>query len=164
MGRALYGALSPHIRKERTVAEIRRKGHAIWSGDKSGSGTVSTESEALHGERYSFHTRFEDQPGTNPEELIAAAHAGCFSMAFAFTLSENGYTPRYIKTEATCALVPQAGGGFKIARMDLDVTAKVLEIDEEAFQEMVEKADQGCPVSNLLRPGLEIVLRASLAE
>lgn len=146
------------------MAEIRRTGQAIWSGDQAGSGTMSTETRVLDGERYSFGSRFEDQLGTNPEELIAAAHAGCYSMAFAFTLSENGYTPRYIKTEATCTLVPLKGGGFKIARMSLDVTAKVPEIDEDAFQEMVEKADQGCPVSNLLRPGLEIVLQASLAD
>jgi osmotically inducible protein OsmC len=146
------------------MAEIKRRGQAIWSGDEGGSGTVSTETEVLDGEHYSFGSRFEDQRGTNPEELIAAAHAGCYSMALAFTLSEGGYTPRYIKTEATCILEPLRGGGFKIARMELDVSAKVLDIEADAFQEMVEEADQGCPVSNLLRPGLEIALRASLAD
>jgi osmotically inducible protein OsmC len=146
------------------MAEIKRKGQAIWSGDKRGSGTVSTESEVLDSTRYTFKTRFGDQPGTNPEELIAAAHAGCFSMALAATASDKGYTPRYIKTVATCTLVPLDGGGYKIAKMDLDVSAKVLDIDEETFQELVEEADQGCPVSNLLRPGLEITLKASLAE
>ena len=145
------------------MAEIKRVGQAIWSGDAGGSGTLTTESEVLDGAHYSFKTRFHGQPGTNPEELIAAAHAGCYSMALADTLSENGYTPRYVKAEATCTLVPLEGGGFKIARMDLDVTAKVLEIDEDTFQDMVKEADQGCPVSNLLRPGLEIVLQASLA-
>jgi osmotically inducible protein OsmC len=145
------------------MAGIKRKGQAIWSGDTGGSGTVSTESEVLDSERYSFKTRFGDQPGTNPEELIAAAHAGCYSMALAATASDKGYTPHYIKTVATCTLVRLDQGGYKIAKMDLDVTAKILDIDEEAFQELVEEADQGCPVSNLLRPGLEITLKASLA-
>jgi osmotically inducible protein OsmC len=146
------------------MARFRRKGQAIWSGDQGGSGTISTETKVLDGERYTFHTRFGDEPGTNPEELIAAAHAACYSMAFAFTLSENGYTPHYVKTEATCTLVSQDEGGFRIAKMNLDVTAKVPDINKEAFQEMVEQAEQSCPVSNLLRPGVEIAVHASLAE
>jgi osmotically inducible protein OsmC len=146
------------------MAEIKRKGEAIWSGDEKGSGTLSTESEVLDTVRYTFKTRFGDQPGTNPEELIAAAHAGCFSMALAGTISEKGYTPHYIKTVATCTLVPLDEGGYKITKMELDVTAKVLDIDEETFEGIVAEADHGCPVSNLLRPGLEIALKASLAE
>jgi osmotically inducible protein OsmC len=146
------------------MAEIKRTGQAIWSGDEKGSGTLGTESEVLDGVRYTFRTRFGDEPGTNPEELIAAAHAGCFSMALAGTVSGKGYTPYYVKTVATCTLIPLAEGGYKITKMELDVTAKVLDIDQEAFQQIVEEADHGCPVSNLLRPGLEIVLKASLAE
>jgi osmotically inducible protein OsmC len=146
------------------MAEIKRKGQAIWSGDTKGSGTVSTESEVLDSAKYSFKTRFDDQPGTNPEELIAAAHAGCYSMALAATAVDEGYTPRYIQTVATCTLVSLDEGGYKIAKMDLDVSAKILDIDQESFQELVEEADQGCPVSNLLRPGLEISLKASLVE
>jgi osmotically inducible protein OsmC len=146
------------------MAEIKRKGQAIWSGDKGGSGTMSSESEALDKARYSFKTRFHGEPGSNPEELIAAAHAGCYSMQLAATLSENNYAPRYIQTQATCTLIPLDEGGYKITKMELEVTAKVIDIDEEAFQEMVEQASRACPVSNLLRPGLEIVLTASLAK
>lgn len=146
------------------MANLRRKGSAVWKGNlKQGEGFLSSESKVLQDQGYSFSTRFENEPGTNPEELIAAAHAACFSMAFANTLDKEGYEPQEIATEATCSLSPKEGGGFEISKMELDVRGKVKDINDQTFAEIAEKADQGCPVSNLLRPGLEIVVRAQLA-
>jgi lipoyl-dependent peroxiredoxin len=142
---------------------IKRVGSAEWRGDlKSGQGDVATESGVLKGEAYSFGTRFEQKPGTNPEELIAAAHAACYSMAFALTLSNKGYAPESIATQATCSL-EKKGDGFAITKMTLEVEGNVPGIDAATFQEIAEAADQGCPVSNLLREGLTIELHANLA-
>ncbi len=142
---------------------IKRVGSAEWRGDlKSGQGDVATESGVLKGETYSFSTRFEQEPGTNPEELIAAAHAACYSMAFALTLSKKGYEPESIATQATCSL-EKKGGGFAITQMMLEVEGHVPDIDAATFREIAEEADQGCPVSNLLREGLTIELHANLA-
>lgn len=146
------------------MSVLHRKGSAVWEGDlKQGRGRLSSESGVLQKEAYTFSTRFENEPGTNPEELIAAAHAACYSMAFANTLAKEGYTPQEIATEATCSLSPKEGGGFEIAKMELDVRGRVEGIDAETFEAISKKADQGCPVSNLLRPGLEIVVRPRLA-
>ncbi len=142
---------------------IKRVGSAEWRGDlKRGQGGITTESGALKGEAYGFSTRFEQELGTNPEELIAAAHAACYSMAFALTLSNKGYAPESIATQATCSLEKQ-GDGFAITKMKLEVAGRVPDIDAATFQEIAEAADQGCPVSNLLREGLTIELRANLA-
>jgi len=143
------------------MSDIKRKAGALWSGNlKSGRGlisTESTESKALFEYPYKFGTRFEDSgEGSNPEELIAAAHAACFSMAFSNTLDKEGYTPTSVDTRATCTLSPLEGGGFEITKMDLHIRGEVEGIDEETFRELAKKADQGCPVSNLLRSGLEI--------
>lgn len=146
------------------MAEKKRKAGALWEGIlKTGTGKISTESEALFENPYSFGTRFEDEEnGTNPEELIAAAHAGCYSMAFANTLDQEGYSPKNIDTRATCTLSPVEGGGFEISQMDLYVRGEVDGIDQGTFEELAHKADKGCPVSNLLRPGLTINIEAKL--
>ena len=145
------------------MADIKRTGSAVWSGDlPNGRGTVSVESAVLRDEDYSFATRFEQAPGTNPEELIAAAHAGCYSMAFANVLSQNGYEVDGLETTATIHL-RRMDEGFKIAKSALTVRGRVPDIDEETFEELAEEADAACPVSNLLRPGLEIEVEAMLS-
>lgn len=143
--------------------KFERKAGVIWEGDlKSGKGLISTESQALFEEPFAFDTRFENEPGTNPEELIAAAHAGCYSMAFASALKKNGYQPERVDTNATCTLEPKAGGGFEITRMYLHVRGQVPDIDEATFKQISKEADEGCPVSNLLREGLEIDIDVEL--
>jgi osmotically inducible protein OsmC len=136
----------------------QRKASALWTGDlKSGDGLISTESQALYEHPYNFGTRFENaEDGSNPEELLAAAHAACFSMALAGTLKKSGYQPISINTRATCTITPLEEGGFEITDMDLHVRGEVEGLDLEAFRGIVAEADQGCPVSNLLREGLEI--------
>ncbi len=147
------------------MAEITRTSQAEWSGDlRSGKGQIVTESGVLQDSPYSFATRFEDKPGTNPEELIAAAHAACFGMAFSGVLSKAGYKPESISTRAVCVLEPKAGGGHQIARMQLNVFGKVPNMDQATFEKLAKEADQNCPVSNLLRPGLKIELEADLLE
>jgi osmotically inducible protein OsmC len=147
----------------KNMAELRRTAEAVWKGKlRDGEGRITSESGALDDVGYSFTTRFENEPGTNPEELIAAAHAGCFSMAFANTLAEKGYRPESIETHATCVLASQEGRGFAITRMLLRVRGRVPNIDRALFEQIAEEADGGCPVSNLLREGLEIELEATL--
>ena len=146
------------------MAQIKRRGQGTWWGTlREGKGEVSTESGALEGLAYSFHTRFENEPGTNPEELIAGAHASCYSMAFSATLEAKGYTPKKIETHATCVMTSQKGGGFAIAEMHLKVRGEVPGLDTETFAAIAHEADQGCPVSNLLRHGLTIKIDAALA-
>jgi len=136
----------------------------MWRGGlRGGKGVVSTESGALDKLAYSFSTRFENEPGTNPEELIAGAHAACYSMAFSATLEEKGYSPKSVETHATCVMSPKQGGGFEIIEMHLKVRGEVPGLDNETFVEIAHEADKGCPVSNLLRPGLTIKLDAALA-
>lgn len=140
-----------------------RKAEAIWQGDlKAGKGTMSLDSGAFEGD-YSFSTRFEEEPGTNPEELIAAAHAGCFSMAFSNELAKVGFTPDRVHTVAKVHL-DLVDGGFKITRIALVTDAKVPNIDEAKFHEIAEAAKVGCPVSQLLSPGAEITLAATLVN
>jgi lipoyl-dependent peroxiredoxin len=138
------------------MAEIKRKAVAEWAGTlPKGKGNISSESGVLHNTPYSFATRFENEKGTNPEELIAAAHAACFNMAFSFNLEKAGFVPDQLSTVATCVMKPQTGGGFKIARMELEVKAKIPAITKEQFLEIAQAAKAGCPVSQLLAPGLE---------
>lgn len=145
------------------MAEITREASAVWRGDlRKGRGKISTGSTVLADQPYSFAMRFEDSPGTNPEELVAAAHAACYSMALASTLDKNGYKPESIQTHATCTLARQEGGGFRITRMNLSVRGRVPGISPGSFAQIAEEADKGCPVSNLLRPGLEIVRETDL--
>ena len=144
------------------MTEMDRKAGVIWNGDsRNGSGLISTESQALYEEPFSYKTRFEDGTGTNPEELIAAAHAACFSMAFASTLKKNGFDPKETDTNAVCKIQSQ-NGGYRITSMWLHVRAQVPNIDNATFQKLVKEADEHCPVSNLLRKGLEIQIDATL--
>lgn len=141
---------------------INRKAGVVWSGDlQDGMGLVSTESRALFEQPYSYQTRFEDQPGTNPEELIAAAHAACYSMALAGTLKKHGFSPRKTDTTATCIMASK-NGGFEIVGMRLHVRAEVPDIDDVTFQKLAREADGNCPVSNILRDGLDIRIDATL--
>ena len=129
---------------------VNRKGSAVWTGGlKDGKGTVSTESGVLQNAQYSFSTRFEDGKGTNPEELIAAAHAGCFSMALSGQLNAAGLAPTSINTTATVT-VEKAEGGFAITSIVLDVHAKIPGADNEKFQAAANNAKTGCPVSKVL--------------
>jgi lipoyl-dependent peroxiredoxin len=129
---------------------MKRKATAVWKGSlKEGNGTMSLESGVLSETPYSFRTRFEDAPGTNPEELVAAAHAGCFSMAFSMILGLEGMTPESIATEATVTMEKQ-GDGFSVTSSHLDVVAKIPGADSGKFQQAAEKAKAGCPISRLL--------------
>lgn len=127
-----------------------RKASAEWNGGlKDGKGTVSTESGVLTNSPYSFGTRFENAKGTNPEELIAAAHAGCFSMALSAELGKAGITPESIRTTAAVTL-EKVGEGFSVTSSDLDVTARIPGGDRAAFQKAADAAKAGCPISKLL--------------
>ena len=141
---------------------VERTTEAEWKGSLSdGTGVMKLGSGAFDG-RYSFKSRFENAKGTNPEELIAAAHAGCFSMALALGLGRAGFTPRRIHTGAK-AHIERTGDGFKITRIELDTQAEVPGIDAAAFREQARAAKQGCPVSQALA-GTEITLRARLVD
>jgi lipoyl-dependent peroxiredoxin len=144
------------------MADILRVGEAVWSGDlRSGNGTLGSESGVLKNTPYSFATRFGDAKGTNPEELIAAAHAACYSMALANYLSSKGHTVRSIATKATCTLSQQAGG-FRITRMRLDTTGDVPGLTADAFEQLAREGEKTCPVSNSIRGCVEIELHARL--
>lgn len=129
---------------------IHKKGQAHWEGDlKLGKGTVSTESGVLSQQPYGFNTRFEGAKGTNPEELIGAAHAACFSMALSLMLGDAGYTAASIDTEATVSL-DKKEGGFAITKVALLSRVAVPDIDPDKFDEIIQKAKAGCPVSQVL--------------
>lgn len=137
-----------------------RKANAVWRGTgRDGAGDLTTASGVLNGTAYSYKTRFEDEPGTNPEELMAAAHAGCFTMALAFALQQAGLTPLELRTEAAVSL-DAADGGFRISKSALTLRAKVPGLDEARFQELAKGAEQNCPVSRVLNA--EITLDARL--
>lgn len=137
-----------------------RQSEAEWKGNlREGKGTMKFGSGAFEGS-YSFLSRFEEGPGTNPEELIGAAHAGCFSMAFAGNLAKAGYEPKSIRTTARVT-VEKVGGGFSITKSDLTTEAEVPGIDNDNFQQQAEAAKAGCPVSRALA-GVEITLDAKL--
>jgi len=130
---------------------MKRNGSAVWQGGlKDGKGTVSTDSGVLSNTQYSFSTRFEDGKGTNPEELIAAAHAGCFSMALSGQLGNAGMTAERIDTTATVTL-EKTDAGFTITAVHLDVKAKIPGADKQAFDTAAGNAKAGCPVSRLLK-------------
>src|SRR5260221_2424237 len=135
---------------------MKRKASAIWQGElKSGKGKISTESGTLKETQYSFSTRFENGVGTNPEELIAAAHAGCFSMAFSAELGKAGFTPASINTTATITL-DKTDAGFSVTESHLDMTAKIPGIDEAQFAAIANGAKAGCPISRLLNAKLSL--------
>jgi osmotically inducible protein OsmC len=138
-----------------------RTASARWEGTLTeGSGTVRTGKGGLAGD-YSFKSRFEEGEGTNPEELIAAAHAGCFSMAFSKALTDAGFPPVVVQTQAS-VLLEKTDAGMTVTRIDLDSTGQVPDIDEAEFQKLAEGAKDGCPISRLLSPGVEITLKATL--
>lgn len=130
---------------------IHKKGQAHWEGDlKRGKGTVSTESGALDQQPYGFNTRFEGEKGTNPEELIAAAHSACFSMALSLMLTEAGHAPTSIDTVADVSL-DKVDGGFAITKVALQSKIVLPGIDSAKFDEIIQKAKAGCPVSQVLK-------------
>ncbi|WP_414154550.1 OsmC family protein [Pseudomonas sp. BNK-43-a] len=135
---------------------MKKTASAIWQGGlKDGKGLLSTESGALKQNPYGFNTRFEGSPGTNPEELIGAAHAGCFSMALSMMLGEAGLTPERIDTIAEVTLDKQADG-FAITAVHLTLKAKVPGASEAQFQEIANKAKAGCPVSKVLNATIRL--------
>lgn len=139
---------------------IHKKGQAHWEGDiKKGKGTISTESGALKEQPYGFNTRFEGKPGTNPEELIGAAHSACFSMALSLMLGNEGLVPESIDTVADVSL-DKVGEGFKITKVALQSEIKLPGVDSAKFDEIITKAKEGCPVSQLLNT--EITLEYKL--
>ncbi len=141
---------------------MKRKASAVWLGGlKDGKGTISTDSGVLANTQYSFSTRFEDGAGTNPEELIAAAHAGCFSMALSGQLGAAGLTAEGINTTASVSL-EKTDAGFAITKVHLDVTAKVPGADQAAFEKATTNAKTGCPVSKALNA--EITMNATLEQ
>jgi lipoyl-dependent peroxiredoxin len=133
-----------------------RKAKAVWRGTgRDGGGKVSTESGVLKETPYSFRTRFESEKGTNPEELIAAAHAGCFSMTVAFVLQSAGYAPTELDVEAAVTIEPE-GEGFKIGRSALTLRAQVPGLEQAAFAQMVTGAEKNCPVSKVLNAAITV--------
>lgn len=139
---------------------MKRKASAVWKGGlREGSGSISTESGVLSNTQYSFSARFESGVGTNPEELIAAAHAGCFSMALSGKLKEAGLTAESISTTASVTL-EKTDAGFTITAVHLDVKAKVPGADKQAFETAANNAKAGCPVSRVLNA--QITMEAKL--
>ncbi len=137
-----------------------RKARAQWRGTgRDGEGDLTTDSGVLSETAYSFRTRFENARGTNPEELLAASHAGCFTMALAFQLQLAGYTPTSLVTEAAVSLDPD-GTGFKITRSALALEADVPGLDQETFSRLAGEAEKNCPISRVLNA--EITLDAKL--
>jgi osmotically inducible protein OsmC len=151
------------------ASSINRKGHimkrhasAVWSGDlKSGKGRLSTQSGVLDGNNYGFKTRFEDEAGTNPEELLGASHAGCYAMALSMILGQKGLTADVINAKAVVTL-DEVEGGFAVTKSALTVRAKVPGASEDDFKEAAEAAKTGCPISKAL--DIEITLDAALED
>ncbi len=139
---------------------MQRKATAVWEGGlKDGKGRISTESRALTDTPYSFHTRFESAPGTNPEELLGAAHAGCFSMALSLQLGEAGIKPERIQTTATITF-EKLDSGFTITKSHLDVAVRAPGADRAKFEQAAQNAKTGCPLSKVLKA--EITMNARL--
>lgn len=137
---------------------INRKATAVWKGTgKEGTGTISTQSTVLENTQYSFNTRFADGKGTNPEELIAAAHAGCFAMKLSFELNAAGFTADELNATATVTLDPAKG---QVTKSHIDLKAQIPDITVEQFAEIADKAKKECPISQLLNA--EISLNAEL--
>ena len=138
-----------------------RKAKAVWRGTgRDGNGDLSTDSGVLTRTPYSYKTRFENEKGTNPEELIAAAHAGCFTMALAFGLQTAGFKPTELNTEAAVTLEPDGSQGFRISRSALTLHAQIPGISQEKFAALAQDAERNCPVSKVLKA--EITLDAKL--
>jgi len=144
------------------MAESRAS--AVWEGNLvEGHGRVSAASGVFTDLDLTWAARTNrPDPKTSPEELIAAAHAACYAMAFSHTLAEAGHAPERVSVTAVCHFTPIEGGGFSVSKMEVDVHGRVPGVDAEAFQQLAEDGERGCPVSNALRGNVEIVLRATL--
>ncbi|MEW5424454.1 OsmC family protein [Amorphus sp. 3PC139-8] len=141
---------------------IKRTASAAWSGGlKDGRGKISTQSGVLKDQVYGFNTRFEGEPGTNPEELLGAAHAGCFTMALSLALGEAGLTAESLETKATVSL-DQVDGGFAITAIHLALTGRVPGTDADTFQTLATKAKENCPLSKVVNA--QISLEATLEK
>ncbi|MBL7261465.1 OsmC family protein [Paractinoplanes lichenicola] len=139
-----------------------RSASARWQGNLTeGSGTIKTGKGGIQG-NYSFKSRFEEGEGTNPEELIGAAHAGCFSMAFSKALADAGFTPTSVETVAKVHM-DKTDAGFSVTKIDLETVGDVPGVDDGTFQKIAEDAKANCPISRLLSPGAEITLSAKLS-
>ena len=135
---------------------MERKATAVWQGTgKDGKGTITSDSGVLSSSPFSYKTRFENEKGTNPEELIAAAHAGCFTMALAFQLQGAGFTPTELSTQAAVSL-DKDGDGFKISKSRLTLKANVPGIDRAKFEELARAAEKNCPVSKVLNADISM--------
>ncbi len=144
------------------MASIKRSAEAVWKGaGKDGKGSISTKSGAMSNVPYSAGMRFDEEKGTNPEELIAAAHAGCFSMALAFGLSGAGKTPDELRTSAEVR-IDKEGSGWTVKAVALTLKGRVPGMSAEEFRKAAEEAKAGCPISRLLKGGAEITLDAEL--
>ena len=138
---------------------MQRKASAVWQGDlKNGKGSISTQSTVLNETQYSFSTRFEDGVGTNPEELLAAAHAGCFTMALSAQLGGAGMTADKLETTATVSL-EKVGDSFSITKSHLELVAHIPNADQEKFDAAVKAAETGCPVSKLFKAEISVNAR-----
>lgn len=138
---------------------IKKTATAHWTGGlKDGKGQISTESGALKQQPYGFNTRFENQPGTNPEELIGAAHAGCFTMALSMILGEAGLTATALDTKATVSL-DKEDGGFAIKTIHLELSGTVPGANQAKFEELANKAKTGCPVSKLFKAEISLSVK-----
>jgi osmotically inducible protein OsmC len=138
---------------------IKKTGSAVWSGGlKDGTGTISTQTGVLRDAPYGFKARFENGPGTNPEELIAAAHAGCFTMALSGQLAERGMTAQRLETIATVSL-DKVDGGFAIPAVHLELVAKIPGASQQAFDEAARVAKENCPVSKLFKADITMTAR-----
>ena len=144
------------------MAESRA--NAVWAGDLiGGSGSVTVASGAFPEQVVTWAARTNrPDPKTSPEELIAAAHAACYAMAFSHTVAEAGHRPEHVEVDAACHFDPLPGGGFGITRMDLTVSGRVPGIDAATFERLAHEGEQGCPVSNALRGNVEIALAVTL--
>jgi lipoyl-dependent peroxiredoxin len=141
---------------------MQRKASAVWQGDlKSGNGSISTDSGTLKNTQYSFSTRFENGVGTNPEELLAAAHAGCFTMALSAQLGQANLTPESLETSASVKF-EKTDAGFSITAIQLKTRAKIPGASESAFETAAQNAKAGCPISRLFKGNTEITLDAKL--
>jgi len=147
------------LKKPEEYMTIHKKGQAHWEGDiKHGKGYISSESGALKDQPYGFNTRFEGKPGTNPEELLGAAHSACFSMALSLMLGEAGHVPESIDTVADVSL-DKVDGGFAITKIALDSTVKLPGIDKDKFDEIIKAAKAGCPVSKVLNAEITLTYK-----
>lgn len=147
------------------MASFKRSAESVWNGGgKDGKGSLKTQSGALSGLPYSAGMRFGEEKGTNPEELLAAAHAGCFNMALAFALAGAGKSPEELRTKAVVTIEQEGGGGFTIKTIALTLQGRVPGMSEDEFKKAAQGAKEGCPVSKLFKGGAEITLDAQLTS